>query len=150
MKAWQQGAADDRVCRRFQARLGLALDGIVGPITWPATFTYPALTDATSALAVELATVDPLDPASGATLVDATGNNQIFVEAHSRSVHSLGAEDVIVVLLLAEATPSVPALPAGSRSECVAETPPRGQWLGVRESGCPLCLTARAPAGRLS
>ncbi len=127
---WQQGAADrgfsfpsgvdgvfgpetDTVCRELQKRFGLAVDGIVGPITWPATFAYPRLADSTSALAVELATPDALDPAgSGATLADSAGQNRIFVEVHSRSPHPVSPADLVVVLLFADDAGALPQLPA--------------------------------------
>jgi len=139
---WQQGVADrgfaigvdttfgpesDRVCRQFQARFGLKVDGIVGPITWPATFAYPTLADATSALSVELATPDATDPASGATLADSTGTNRIFIEVHSRSVHEFDPADVIVTLLFADASGAVPALPPGYAGRISGRD--TGSWL---------------------
>jgi putative peptidoglycan binding protein len=129
IRTWQQGVLDrgfaigvdgtygpesDRVCRAFQARFGLVVDGIVGPITWPATFAYPRLVDATSALAVELGTVDDVDPVSGATRADSAGTNRIFVEVHSRSVHPVDPGGIVVCLLFADDAGGVnPALPAG-------------------------------------
>jgi hypothetical protein len=128
IRTWQQGVADrgftlgvdgtygpesDRICRRFQARFGLVVDGIVGPITWPATFAYPALVDATSALAIELGAVDDIDPATGASRADSAGANRIFVEVHSRSIHPIDPGAVVVTLLLADNAAGAPALPNG-------------------------------------
>jgi hypothetical protein len=128
IRQWQQGVLDrgfqiavdgtygpesDRVCRQFQARFGLRVDGIVGPITWPATFAYPRLVDATSALAVELGAVDDIDAATGATRADSAGTNRIFVEVHSRSIHPVAPADVIVTLLFADNAAGAPNLPNG-------------------------------------
>jgi hypothetical protein len=130
VRRWQQGVTDrglalpsgvdgifgresDTVCRMFQLRFGLVVDGIVGPITWPATFAYPTLANATSALAVELGTPDDVDAATGATRADSSGSNRIFVEVHSRSVHPVDPSAVIVTLLLADNTAGPPALPDG-------------------------------------
>jgi len=143
IRTWQQGVADrgfalgvdgtygpesDRVCRRFQARFGLVVDGIVGPITWPATFAYPRLADATSALAVELGTVDDVDPVSGATRADSAGTNRLFVEVHSRSVHPVDPGEVVVCLLFADdAGAGAPALPNGYANRIRARD--TGAWL---------------------
>jgi peptidoglycan hydrolase-like protein with peptidoglycan-binding domain len=130
VRRWQQGVADrgfalpsgvdgifgresDTVCRMFQARFGLKVDGIVGPITWPATFAYPTLANTTSALAVELGTPDDIDLPTGATRADSAGANRIFVEVHSRSVHPVDPSAVIVTLLFADNTAALPALPNG-------------------------------------
>lgn len=37
----QYGAQSEGVCRQFQAEKGLAVDGVVGPQTWAATWTAP-------------------------------------------------------------------------------------------------------------
>jgi peptidoglycan hydrolase-like protein with peptidoglycan-binding domain len=130
VRRWQQGVTDrgfalpsgvdgifgresDTVCRMFQARFGLKVDGIVGPITWPATFAYPTLANTTSALAVELGTPDDIDLPTGATRADSAGTNQIFVEVHSRSVHPVDPSAVVVTLLFADNTAALPALPNG-------------------------------------
>ena len=144
VQAWQQGAADrgssfssgidgifgretDTACRALQARLGLVVDGIVGPITWGATFAYPRLADAISALAVELGTPDDLDPSTGATRTDAAGSNRIFVEVHSRSPLPVDPADVAVLLLLADNTAPPPDLPAGYAARVRARD--TGGWL---------------------
>ena len=132
VRAWQRAAIDrgfsfpsagadgifgpetDTNCRLFQIRFGLVVDGIVGPITWGATFAYPTLAAATSALAVELATPDDIDAGTGATRADSAGTNRIFVEVHSRSVHPVDPAGVVVALLFADNSAApLPALPGG-------------------------------------
>ena len=108
------GPETDTNCRLFQIRFGLVVDGIVGPITWGATFAYPTLAAATSALAVELATPDDIDAGTGATRADSAGTNRIFVEVHSRSVHPVDPAGVVVALLFADNSAApLPALPDG-------------------------------------
>jgi hypothetical protein len=146
VRSWQQAAVDrglsfptggadaifgpetDTNTRLFQRRFGLVVDGIVGPITWAATFAYPALANTTSALAVELGTPDDIDAVTGATRADSAGANRIFVEVHSRSVHPVDPGDVIVTLLFADNATVPPAtLPADFATRI--RTRDTGPWL---------------------
>ncbi|MDN5860357.1 MAG: peptidoglycan-binding protein, partial [Pseudonocardia sp.] len=128
VRQWQQGVTDrgfplpsgvdgrfgpesDAACRALQARFELTVDGIVGAVTWAATFGYPALPDPTNALDVALATADDTVPGSGITRIDGAGINQVFVTVRSRSVHPVVPADVVVTVLLADNT-ALPALPA--------------------------------------
>jgi hypothetical protein len=107
------GRGTDGVVRALQAANGIRVDGIVGPITWPTTVSYPPLGPTPSAFEVEMAAGEDVDVATREALADASGVNRIFVEVNNRAVSNLAGAQVSVLLLLASATGPIPALPAG-------------------------------------
>jgi hypothetical protein len=114
-------AGSRQAARDTQARYGLvqwngtqmAFDGIVGPRTWAATTSYPALpTPMTAGAFVDLVGED-FDQATDLMIGDA-GANRVVVQVHDRGHLPIAAGDLRAVLLVApsDAVGTAPQLPA--------------------------------------
>ena len=111
-----------QAARDAQSRYGLVawdgtrmnVDGIVGPRSWAATTSYPAVpTPMTAAGFVDLAGED-IDQATDVMIADA-GPNQVFVQVHNRGHLPIAAGNLRGVLLVAASdnVGTVNQLPAG-------------------------------------
>ncbi|MGI8758656.1 MAG: peptidoglycan-binding protein [Acidimicrobiales bacterium] len=126
--------------REFQRRHGLLVwnngnvtDGVVGPATWAATASYPALPTRLDHQQFEMLVQEDYVEASGLQLADATGTNRVFLQIHNRGSLTVQPTRVRATLLLAAQTGAgaVPDLPAGwaARIQSADATNWTGNWI---------------------
>ncbi len=115
-------AGSRQAARDLQSRYGLvdwdgarfAIDGIVGPRTWAATTTYPALPVPMTPTAFAELIGEDTDLATDVMIAD-HGPNQVFLQVQNRGHIAVPAGGLITTLLVAGSTAAgvVPQLPVG-------------------------------------
>ncbi len=144
-------------CREVQRRLGLLADGTVGPVTWAATVTDPALPATLDHRRFVADVQEDVDQATGTLLADATGTNEVFVQVSMRGVHNPQAVGEVSGILLVADAAAPPQLPAdwATRVDNRDATgwlgsPPPAVWrfavTPVPYATNPLPMTGREPA----